>query len=115
VPNSVCRRRAGRGCGSPRSGGTRRDTFDAFDEVVDRLGGAVADVGVVPGHDLRLPTGDRAPKTTNLGWHPALTDVASDLVDPLTGDRGVGVLIDLTDDFLGGPRCPHLEVRDLRR
>jgi hypothetical protein len=41
--------------------------LDAFHQVVDGLGRAVADVGAVPGNDLVTPASDRAAEAAHLG------------------------------------------------
>ena len=38
------------------------DSFDSFDQVVDRFGGSVRDAGMVPGDDLGVPAGEGTPE-----------------------------------------------------
>ena len=77
-----------------------RDALDPLYQVVDGLGRPVADVGSMPGDDLVAPAGDRAAEPADLGWHLAVGEVPHDLVDPVAGELVVGVVVDLTDDFL---------------
>ena len=78
--------------------------FDAFDQIVDRLRGSVGDVRRVPGDDLLFPAFDRATEATDLERHRLIGEVAHDLIDPLDGEGGVGVVVDLADDLLSDNR-----------
>lgn len=84
-----------------------RDSLDAFDEVVDGFGWPVRDVRPMPGDDLASPTLDRSAETANLEWHVLVGEVTADLVDPLSRELRVGVVVDLAHDLLGVPREPH--------
>ena len=91
-----------------------RDSFDAFDEVVDGFGRPVGDVGVVPGDDLVSPTFDGASEAADLERHLGVGEVSADVVDPGSGDVGVGVVVDLTDDFLSDNRPSGRVVSGVR-
>src|SRR4051812_49172972 len=69
-----------------------RDTLDAFDEVVDRLGRSVADAGVVPSDDLIGPHPQGPAEPADLVGHPMLGEVGGDLLDPTGGYCRVGLL-----------------------
>ena len=49
-----------------------RHPLDPLHEVVDRLGGSVADVGAVPGDDLARPPPNGAPETADIERHPGV-------------------------------------------
>ena len=62
----------------------------------------------MPGDDLVALAGDGAAEPTELEGHVAVGEVARCLVDPLSGELVVGLVVDLTHDFLGVPREPDL-------
>src|SRR5689334_6706461 len=65
-------------------------SLDAFDEVVDRFGGSVADLAAVPGDDLVAPAADGAAKAAHLEGHLGVGEVADDLVNPRLRHGRVG-------------------------
>lgn len=75
---------------------TERDPLAPLCEVVHGFGWVVADVGAMPGNDLRRPVGDGAAETLHLEGHHRVTEVAVDLDDPCLGELNTGVVVDLT-------------------
>ncbi len=65
---------------------------------------------MVPGDDLVLPAHDGAPEAAHLDGHVDVGEVADDVVDPLSRELRIGVVVDLTDDFLSDNRPSGLGV-----
>ena len=54
----------------------------------------------MPGDDLVPPSADRSAEAADLERHLVVGEVTADLGDPRLGKLHVGVVVDLTDDFL---------------
>ncbi len=76
-----------------------RDTLDSFRRVVHGFSRRVADVRAMPSDDLGGPPCDGAAEATDREGHLALGEATADLGDPLFGEVGVGVIVDLTHGF----------------
>jgi hypothetical protein len=84
--------------------------FDPLDQVVDRLGRSVADVGLVPGGDLQLPTDERAPEGACLDWIVLVLEIVAELGHPLEGEIGIPVRVELADGLFRFPARGHIPV-----
>ena len=71
--------------------------------MVHGLGGPSRDAQVVPGDDRLPPSGERATHRAHLDGPVTVGHVGDQLVDELTGEQGVGDLIELADGLLGPP------------
>ena len=65
----------------------------------------------MPRTDLIGPLGDRPSETADIERHGRVGEVTAGPADPLDGEFGVGVLVDLTDYFLSRSSEPHLLAR----
>ena len=57
----------------------------------------------MPGDDVVAPALDRSTEPTHFERHGVVGEVADDFIDPGVGESGVGVVVDLADDFFGAP------------
>ena len=64
------------------------------------LGGAVGDLGLMPGDDLGSPAAHGAAELTDLGRTVVVAHVLGELVDPLEREVGVAVGVELADSLL---------------
>ena len=78
----------------------RLAALDPLRQAVHRLGGAVADLGLVPGRDRLAPGPQGAAQLADLGWAGGVAHVGRQLVDPLERELGVAVGVELPDGLL---------------
>jgi hypothetical protein len=74
--------------------------LDSLDEVIGCLGGTVGQLLGVPGDNVALPPLEGASQGADLGWLVLAGHVDDQLVDPLGGEFGVGVGVDLAHGLL---------------
>jgi hypothetical protein len=85
---------------------SERNALDAPDEVVGRLGGAVAQVHPVPCGDLFLPTDDGPTEGRHLDRAGLVLEVLAEALDEGEGEGegegevGIVVLVDAAHDLL---------------
>jgi hypothetical protein len=82
-----------------------------IDQVVDRLGGPVAHVGGVPGGDLTPPPEEGPAERAGLDRVVGVLEVTAELGEPLEGEVGIGVGVELADRFLRLPGGGDVTVR----
>ena len=80
-------------------GEAESDAFDAFDQVVQRFGGAVADLGVVVVHDLLEPPFECSGEFAELGRHRWLGAMANQIVQHRPGGLNVRGAVELPESF----------------
>lgn len=74
-----------------------RGSLHPFDQIVHGLLRTVADVGLVPGHDLMFPTLQSAAERPYFNWLIGVGEFAGQGLCPFHGQVRVGVVIDIAD------------------
>ena len=81
--------------------------FDAFDEVVDCLGGAVSDPRFVPVRDLCMPTPQGAAQLRQLWWAVGVGEVVGEFSQVGVGELWAVDVAEVAQGFFGVPRESH--------
>ena len=83
-------------------------TLDAFDENVDRLGGAVGDPGAVPVGDRDMPAGQGAAQAAQIRQAGIVGRIVREFAEVRAGELGTVDVIEPAEGFFGVPRRADL-------